>query len=259
MRDWASSGTRSRGKPTRFGLTTSRFARARARDLRLDAALELLGLARDGDAERGPDPDHHHDDAEDAERVGHRVPDAGQAGERLAGRGIAHDLLERLLGSGEGGRVRRGAAQDARHRRRVDPAEQVQAQCRRHPEEHDRGGEQVQGQPVTAQRGEEAGTHLEADRVHEEDQPELAAELQDSLVDVHTEMAEGEAGEQDSGDPQADPPHAQAAQGEAAPGDQGQDEHGARGGRSVHESWRRASPSWLFERGRSRPLPGRAR
>ena len=139
-----------------------------------------------------------------------------------------HDLLERLLGGGEGGRVRRGTAQDARYGRRVDPAEQVQAQCRRHPEQHDRGGEQVQGQPVTAQRSEEAGTHLEADRVHEEDEPELAGELQSPLVDVNAEMAEGEAGEQDSRDPQADPPHAEAAQREAAPGDQGQDRRGTR-------------------------------
>ena len=99
-------------------------------------------------------------------------------------------------------------------------------------------------QPVTAQRSEEAGAHLEADRVHEEDEPELADELQDPLVDVHAEMAEGEAGEQHSRDPQADPPHAEAAQREAAPGDQGQDEHGARGGRSVKERLRDASPSW---------------
>ena len=88
---------------------------------------------------------------------------------------------------------------------------------------------------MPAQGGEEARAHLEADRVHEEDEPQLAHELAGALLDVDAEVAEREAHEEDAGDAEADPAQPHGAQGEAEGGHEGQDEDRPRRGRPVEE------------------------
>ncbi len=88
---------------------------------------------------------------------------------------------------------------------------------------------------MPAQGGQEAGTHLQPDRVHEEDEAQLAHELAGALLDVHAEVAEGEAHEEDAGDAEAHPAESHRAQGEAQGGHQREDEDRSRRGRAVEE------------------------
>ena len=104
-----------------------------------------------------------------------------------------------------------------------------------HAERHHGRGEEVEAQAVPAQRGEEARSHLEADRVDEEHEAQLAHELAGALLDVHPEVAEGDAHEEDAGDAEADAAHPHRAQGQAQSRHQRQDEDRPRRGRAVEE------------------------
>ena len=90
-------------------------------------------------------------------------------------------------------------------------------------------------EPVTPERREEARAHLEADRVHEEDQTELAGEVEDVLVDADAEVPEQQPGEENAGDAEADTPQAEAAQHEPRPRHEGEDEQGPDRGRAVQK------------------------
>ena len=115
------------------------------------------------------------------------------------------------------------------------PPDEAQDEGHRHAEDHHRRGEQVETQAVPAQGGQEAGADLEADRVHEEDETQLADELAGALLDVHPEVAEGDAHEEDTRDPEAHPANANRAQGETERRHQREDEDRPRRGRAVEE------------------------
>jgi hypothetical protein len=102
-------------------------------------------------------------------------------------------------------------------------------------ENHHRRREDVEPQAVPAQRGEEARPHLQPDRVHEEDQPELPGELEGVLVHVDAEVAEEEAGEEHTGDAEANATDADGADGEPEPRHEGEDQDRARSRRSVEK------------------------
>ena len=102
--------------------------------------------------------------------------------------------------------------------------------------EGDHGGrEQVEAQAVPAQRGQEAGAHLQADRVHEEDEAQLADELAGPLLDVHAEVAERDADEENARDPEAHAADLHAPQREAEGRHEREDEDRSRRRGAVEE------------------------
>ncbi len=191
------------------------------------AAGLAAGLPGQVDAPQPARQDHGQDGAQDAEGVGHGVADARQPGGLLAQRA---DVLEGLLGRGQAGRVGHGPRVEAHGRGHLDAAQAADQHGQGRAEEHHGGGQEVEPQARLAQRGEEARPDLHADGVDEEDEPELAQELQDLLVDRDPEVPEGDAGEEHPRDAQVDPEQPDVAHGQAQGRDQADDDDGVRDG-----------------------------
>ena len=115
------------------------------------------------------------------------------------------------------------------------PPAKWRASAVEHAEGHHGRGQEVEAQAVPAQRGEEARSHLEADRVDEEHEAQLAHELAGALLDVHPEVAEGDAHEEDASDAEADAAHPHRTQRQAQGRHQRQDEDRPRRGRAVEK------------------------
>ena len=184
-------------------------------------AAEVGALLAGVDAEDRADQQHGQDDADHAEGVGDGIGLARQGyggvqflldlgSQRDGGLG-GHQFAQGLLGGGEARRVGRAAAKEAYRRFHADVPGLADDDGKDGAEEDDCCGHEVQPQPMPPQRREEAGPHLQADRVDEQDQSELAGELQDLRVDLQADLAGEDPGKQDPGDAQADAQHADRA------------------------------------------------
>ena len=102
------------------------------------------------------------------------------------------------------------------------------AQAIAKPAEHDAAREQVQLQSVAAEGVQKTRPDVDADGVDEEDQPELADEVQDMVIDLGAEMREQQAGEQHAGGAETDAAHFELAEQDAGKGGQADPEGGSR-------------------------------
>ena len=71
---------------------------------------------------------------------------------------------------------------------------------RRHAQQHDGRSAAHQRHAAVLERGEETGTHLQADGEDEENQTEFLDEVQDFVIDRHVQAAQGDAHEKDPRD-----------------------------------------------------------
>ena len=105
-------------------------------------------------------------------------------------------VLERLRAGAERRRVRRGAGENAEHRRRIEAREPADERRGRGAGDHDRRGEHVHLHPLLPQRREEAGAELQTDGEDEQDQPELLHEIERVMIDRLAEMPDENAREE---------------------------------------------------------------
>ena len=169
--------------------------------------LERGHLAIDADAQDRSHQNHGDQDAGDAEGIGDGVAEA----RHLQRRGVGADLFEHFLPGAEGRRVGDGTREQAERYRQRNVGDQEDGHRDQHPEDHDAGGQQVEGEAAPLERREEAGTDLDADGIDEKNQPEFADEIHDLGFGDQAEMPEKEPGEQDAADADFETADAQAA------------------------------------------------
>jgi hypothetical protein len=227
------------------------------RGLAPEAPRQELLLDRRRDPERQLQRDHREDDARDAERVGDRVSERRERCGEGGGGGVPRHFAERLLGRGETRRVRRRSGEDADDGRKLDAEDEVGGGGEGDAREDDRGRQEVQLQAAAAERGDEPGADLQADRGDEEDQAEVSRELQDGRLDRDAEMPEKETDEEDAGRRQADASDLHGTEGEAETGDEGEDEGRRNGGKDHPPIVSRASRG--VEKGPEQTFPAEGR
>ena len=192
--------------------------------VQLDAANEAQG-------------DRRADDAEHTERVGARIA-RGDGQVFQHGHGVFQGFLRRA----EAGRVGHRAAEHAHHHRQVFRVVRVEHQIvepEHHGdvEQHDAHGHEVHLDASPFERLEEAGSHLQTNAIHKEDQTEVLHEVQHArragvapgrgVGDAarRVEMADDDAGEQDERDAQRDAAHLDLAQEHTHGNDYGENQH----------------------------------
>ena len=149
-------------------------------------------------AQRIADEDHRGDDADHAQRIGHRI---AQCDRRIVdARGVGVSLLCGAEARGVGN----GAREHAHHRRDRRPGGDVDRIGHGHAEQHDRRSAADELQAALLERGEKARADLKADREDEENQSELLDEMEHVAVDGHAEMAERDAHEEHPRDAERD-------------------------------------------------------
>ena len=153
------------------------------------AAREYLILLVEADTEDPADEKHRQDNADHAERIGYRITrrDVGRVDSRHVGIG--------LLRCAQSGRVGHGAGEDTHDGRDVQSRRQMDDVGGDHAQKDDGRRQHVQLHAAFLERREEAGSYLQADRVDEQNQPELFDEMDQMLVELHPEMAERDSDE----------------------------------------------------------------
>ena len=190
-----------------------------------EAFLVLAFLGIHIDAEHDADEPHGEQDAQDADRVGDGVAHAHDLGAALAA-----EFGQHLLARSQRGRVGDGTGEDAENDGQRDVQQQVQQDDHDAAQADDGHGHAVQAQAALAQRGEEARAHLDADRVDEQDEPELLDEVHRVLIEreivAGEEVSDDDAAEKHSADAQADAAQTDVTDAKAQDGDQGQQADG---------------------------------
>ena len=217
---------------------------------RLDLAAVLRGevgrLARGIDAEDLLEQQQRADDADDGRRIGDGV---SQRGQREAIGRDARQRAERLRAGAERRRVRRGAGENAEHRRGIEAREPADQRRAHGSEDHDRRGEHVHLHALLAQRGEEAGAELQADGEDEQDQPELLHEIERVMIDRFAEVPDENAREEHARRAEADAAELHAPQRHAEHAHEGEHADGVRDGLRLVEFEEPAHASGFRRRG----------
>src|SRR5690606_27471793 len=142
-------------------------------------------------------------------------------------RGAVGKTAEGFLRGAERGGVRGRAGEHAHHRGDVLLEEPCEQDGQDAAGEDDGGGENVDAEAFLPEGGNEAGTHLHPDRVHEEDQAELTDEFERGPLDAESEVSEYDAGEEDAGGSEGDAADLEASECEPGDGHQAQRENRA--------------------------------
>ena len=216
------------GPSVEIGVAQHHVHRLDRRDLSPPPLLEGIGRRDRIQPEDRPQSQHGQQDAGDAEGVGHRVAEAGQA-QDIGGRA---DFLQHLLGGAQRRRVGDGAGKQAEHDRQRQAEPQMDRDRHQDAHDHQTDGQQVERQSGAFEGGEEAGTDLDADAVDEQDQPELPDEVEHGGIQRDFrqlgDMANPNSGEQHAGDAKADTAEPQFTQCQTEHGDKAQHQHDLR-------------------------------
>ena len=173
-------------------------------------ALELATLADilfvglylfvDLDAEDEADKNHGEKDADNAERVSHRI---GGTEDRTIDHGTRVGSVEignDLLGGTETWRVGYRTAHDASHHVGVDATEIVETEGDAEAHENDAHGETIEEETIATECAKETRSDRETDRIDEEDESELLGEMKHFGIHLSPKMGENNTCEEDAGD-----------------------------------------------------------
>ena len=164
-----------------------------------------------------------HDDAQDntyhTQGIGHGIA------LRDGGVGLPGHVVEGLLGGTHTGGVGHRTAEHADHADEVGTRNKMYGIGRAAAQQHDAGSQHVECDASLAERGEEAGAHLQADGVDEEDEAELLDEVGRGGIEQEAEMPGHDTHEEYPGDTQRHAAKLDAIEAEADGDDHGHDEH----------------------------------